>query len=765
MRRVLIALLVPLAVGCVRTPHQGPDAPKPVAGSNTSAAKSAAPAVAAPEATAELPELIPVETADPAELLRLALTEQRFLDARGLLEQPEFQRMPARALIVGYVELQLADYDAAASRLRAAKEEWPRLTKLIEPFLRRAQLRSSDYKQHLHEVERSRDPDELLLVAGKLLEEGDAREALKLVQRAAAFTGGSKRVQAEVRALRAQVYLALDQRYGALMDWRWLAVDAPLQPAAAGADELIERHFPETPLKPEQRYLRATRFAEAGRVPETDRELERVVTAPYYRVRPGDALHLQGWARYRARDYEAAAEWLLDAAQNGSYQALRDQYYAARSLSRAGRVYEAIALFEKVAMSTPKGPITRGARFHVGSEWLVLGEWQKAVDAHSSFLNNYTNSEHTEAAQRERAVAWFALGEYQRAAFWFRKLRSQAPDGSDANLYQLLEAVAQEHLGHPDIAVQLLRDLALNSPLSFAGHQSRARLSAIGEQLPPLFNEQAEAALPIALPPAVRALEDVGLSEFSEDVLQTLEPDWLQPLNAQRTQAQCQGYGDIEAGRRRFLIGISQATRSGFFSRPASYDPWLWRCVYPTPYTSTVKRAAQRWNVSPALVYAVMRQESGFHSSIESPAKARGLMQIIPPTAERIALELGEHVFDGLLDTPAHNVRYGTFYLRKLLNAFDDHPAAAVAAYNAGPQAAMRWRHATSALPVELFVARIPFSETRGYVQRVLGNLQVYQALYPQYESMEIPLALTSSTAPSVLTMTADAVPMDPNLY
>ncbi len=765
MRCFASLLALPLALACTRTPNQkGPDAP---AEETRSEVRIAPAANAVPRPTSK-PARRSTEAQEPAsasELLRLALAERRFLDARSLLEQPEFRDMSARDLVVGYVELQLGEYDSALTHLTSAKENWPQLANLVEPFRRRAAIRSSSYLALLPAVERSRDAEELLLVAGRLLDAERPRDAAKLVQRAAAFTRGSKRLQAEVRKLRAQVYLALDQRYGALADWRWLAVDAPLEPAAAGADELIEQYFPKTPLKPEQRYLRATKFAEAGRIAETDREIELVLAAPYYRVRPGDALHLQGWARYRARDYEAAAEWLLDAAEKGSYQALRDQYYAARSLSRAGRIHEAIALYEKVASSTPKGPLTQGARFRIGSEWLVLGNWQKVVEAHSGFLNNYTHSEHTEAAQRERAVAWFALGEYQRAAFWFRKLRGQNPAGSDASLYQLLEAVAQEHLGHADVAVQLLRDLALNSPLSFAGHQSRARLLAMGEELPPFLQPDAEPALSITLPPPVPALEELGLSELSQDALQALESEWLAPVQAQRGQAQCQGYGDIEAGRRRFLIGVDQATKRGFFNRPASQEPWLWRCVYPTPYPTWVERASRRWHVSPALIYAVMRQESGFHASIESPAKARGLMQIIPPTAERIAGDLGERFIDGMLDNPARNVFYGAFYLRKLLDAFDGHPAAAAAAYNAGPAAALRWRHATSTLPVELFIARIPFTETRGYVQRVLGNLQVYQALYPRYEDVDVPLELSSNAASANLAMSTNALPIDPNLY
>lgn len=783
-RAALLTALLSLA--CVRTPAEGPrgpaseepateetsrhgapTAPTGFSGSLSRDAKLVAPrtasplnagpsnAVRSPAGRATLPPA-------PFELLREALEREDYSEARALLEL--IDDVPARELVVGYVEMQLGHYDWALSTLTQAKERWPSLGSLIEPWRRHALLRSTDWDALLPEAERSTDSDELLLVARRLLERGQPRDAARLTQRAAAFTRGSKRRQAEVRALRAQVSLATDQRFTALMDWRWLAVDAPLEDASQGADAFIEQHFPKTPLKAEQRYLRAVRFANAGRVAEADAELERVLAAPFYKVAEGDALHLQGMARYRARQFEAAAEWLLDAAQKGSHQALRDTYYAARALSRAGRVVEAIALFEQVAKSTPKGPLTQSARFHIGSEYLVLGQWQAAVEAHDAFLNNYGPNEHTEAAQRERAIAYFALGEYQRAAYWFARLRANDPKGRDANLYQLLEAVAREHLGDMAAAVTLLRNLELNAPLSFAGQQAQARLHAMGESVTPLLTQRTQVLQLAPFPSPVAALETVGLSELSERALSQLETQWLSGISDDRKQAQCHGYGQLAAGRRRYLIGIDAATRSGFFSRPRDGQEWLWRCVYPTPYARTVAEQGGEWQVSPALVYAVMRQESGFHSSIESPAAARGLMQIIPPTADRIADELGERAFNGTMDNPHRNIRFGTFYLRKLLDVFDDNPAPAIAAYNAGPQAAIRWYDATGALPLELFVARIPFSETRNYVQRVLGNLRIYEALYPEFGSVPLPLSL-KSTSVSVAPMSGATLTLTRDLY
>jgi soluble lytic murein transglycosylase len=333
-------------------------------------------------------------------------------------------------------------------------------------------------------------------------------------------------------------------------------------------------------------------------------------------------------------------------------------------------------------------------------------------------------------------------------------------------LLHLLEAVAREYAGDIQTAVTLLRSLELNTPLTYPGQASRARLVALGESVVPLRPAPNQAPPPVvSLPEPVKSLDLLGFSGASESALRTLEPDWLRDVEGDRYAVLCETYGQLSASRRRYVLGAAKASSVNFFNRPNERESWLWQCAYPNPYPEWVSEYTARWQVSPALVYAIMRQESGFHSSIESPARARGLMQIIPPTASRFAEELGEEVITGLMDSPRHNIRYGTYYLHKLLATFEQHPAPAIAAYNAGPYSAMRWRHATTELPVELFIARIPFDETRNYVQRVLANLRIYETLYPELGELDIPLNLSSNGVAADSPMSPSEIPVDPTWY
>ncbi len=124
-----------------------------------------------------------------------------------------------------------------------------------------------------------------------------------------------------------------------------------------------------------------------------------------------------------------------------------------------------------------------------------------------------------------------------------------------------------------------------------------------------------------------------------------------------------------------------------------------------------------------------MRQESAFRASVVSPAQAVGLLQLIPPTARKVAGELGIDYDPLLLESPPHNIRMGSYYLKKVLSTFGGNMALGAAAYNAGPAAVTRWLATGESLPLDVFVARIPYGETRGYVMRVIGNLARYAYL------------------------------------
>jgi len=135
----------------------------------------------------------------------------------------------------------------------------------------------------------------------------------------------------------------------------------------------------------------------------------------------------------------------------------------------------------------------------------------------------------------------------------------------------------------------------------------------------------------------------------------------------------------------------------------------------------------------PALVLAVMRQESEFYPLARSPVGALGLMQLMPATARHSAQKIGlPFSRDRLTSDPDYNIRLGQAYLKELLEQFDGSYILALAAYNAGPSRITSWiglfgdPRDPSVDPIN-WIERIPFSETRNYVQRILESLVVYR--------------------------------------
>ena len=154
------------------------------------------------------------------------------------------------------------------------------------------------------------------------------------------------------------------------------------------------------------------------------------------------------------------------------------------------------------------------------------------------------------------------------------------------------------------------------------------------------------------------------------------------------------------------------------------------RLTHPKKYDDYVEVYAQRYDVPPHTVYAVMKSESDFDSAAVSSAGAVGLMQMTPATFDWLTHEiLFEHLESGMLYDPETNIRYGVYYLSRLYDRYGDW-AVALAAYNAGPTNVDEWLGNPDYADGEGGLAYIPFAETRNYVEKVSKAAKVYDRIY-----------------------------------
>ncbi|MBF0392003.1 MAG: lytic transglycosylase domain-containing protein [Alphaproteobacteria bacterium] len=214
---------------------------------------------------------------------------------------------------------------------------------------------------------------------------------------------------------------------------------------------------------------------------------------------------------------------------------------------------------------------------------------------------------------------------------------------------------------------------------------------------------------------AVRLMSDIGATDQVRPFLLRLNDIAKTP--GERALAAALGAG---MGRHDLALVVSKrADREGVT---------LVRTGWPVPSSYSLADQPEK-----ALLLAVIRQESAFQPEVVSSAGARGLMQLMPATAKKVASGLKMNYSPSRLVTdPHYNMRLGTAYLGEVLDSFSGSYVLAIAAYNAGPARVRKWLREygdprNAGTDVVDWVESIPFTETRNYVQRVIENVQVYR--------------------------------------
>jgi soluble lytic murein transglycosylase len=147
---------------------------------------------------------------------------------------------------------------------------------------------------------------------------------------------------------------------------------------------------------------------------------------------------------------------------------------------------------------------------------------------------------------------------------------------------------------------------------------------------------------------------------------------------------------------------------------------------FPLAHQHEITALAKDAGIDKAWIYAIMRQESAFMQDAKSPVGARGLMQLMPKTAESVAKELQLSITDlDELYQPELNIKLGTGYLNKIFRRLQENPVLATAAYNAGPWRVVNWLPKQTQA-ADIWIETVPFRETREYLKRVLAYTVIY---------------------------------------
>lgn len=383
------------------------------------------------------------------------------------------------------------------------------------------------------------------------------------------------------------------------------------------------------------------------------------------------------WNRDRNREARREFEAYL-AAYRGRARSAEVLYALARIAQGEGNDAAAIAGYRRLIDAHPGSLQAREARWRIGWIDYRAGNWRDAARAFAAAAQGRG------AAAAPDAVYWQArslerAGDRGAATALYRQLLAQAPDSYYADW-------ADHRLGATRrggaVAPPRTPQLGAPPPGSDPYHWIRARELVAGN-LRPL---------------ARRELQQFERDHRADRAATATLPAAYQAADGYRDAIRLAGGGD-----------------------PA--------IVYPLAFWPQVSRQAAAQQVDPLLLLALMRQESLFDPAARSPADARGLMQLLPSTAARVAQARGEAPPDDLTD-PDTNVALGTAYLAALLRENGGDPLRALAAYNGGETAVARWQAQFGELERDEWVESITYRETRDYVKKVMANHRRYQQLY-----------------------------------
>jgi len=386
------------------------------------------------------------------------------------------------------------------------------------------------------------------------------------------------------------------------------------------------------------------------------------------------------------------------------------------------------ATLNRLVASFPASELAPGAMLRVGRIFEERRQLDSARAQYRRLAARYPGSDSAEEARFRAPWMLYLAHDYRGAAAGFQFAGARAKDATDRDMCEYWRARALENAGDGGDARAIFEKLADSTDTNYYPELASRRVAASSPDLPAASAPDPQ----YGAAPAV-----TGVAEYHMARLQTLRALNLKELEPGELKALEEHAGGTE-GMRRFVL-------AGFAGADAWYDAIVAathmekngemshdvaeRVRYPRAYWDLFQSASTRLALDPYLVLALARQESLFNPIATSSSNARGLMQLIPSTAKKMASEQGIDPEAVRLYDPSVNVELGTAYLKNLFEMFDGNAFRAVAAYNAGENAVSKWLAEFRGADDE-WVENIEYKETRDYVKKVIGGRREYLLLY-----------------------------------
>jgi len=520
--------------------------------------------------------------------------------------------------------------------------------------------------------------------------------------------------------------------------YRELTLLAPAGGYASGAGDrlsaLARAGVRISPLSVQQRLDRADRLLRGGAFQAAADEADRLAVDASDVSIAVRALKIVADASHRLGRHDVAARALeLAVARAPVEQKSALQLDQARLLTRSGNKDGAQKVLAAVIATGTEAEVAEGMYLQAR----LLEDRRRdalAEDTYRALARRFPAREVAGIALWRVGWRAYLRGDAGAATLSWAQL-TEVPGGRAHRLPALYwTGRAKDQLGAPEAAQRAYQRVLIEAPRSYYGLLAERRVAGSRTAV----RDPGESPVRFPANPRDAVAGDPGFERV--DLLRRLGlvdlalvelADVVQRSGADSVRLYGFSRAYVDGGRYHLALRVMRRNfaalaMSGHPSIPRAF----WELLYPWPWRAEVTEAAERVGLDPCLVAAVVREESSYHPAAVSRAGARGLMQLMPSTAQPMVAGRGWSFRGGdLLDEPAANIELGTSFLAQLLREFTD-PRLALAAYNAGPRRARQWWQARRNDDLEVWVEEIPFDETRHYVKRVMLSWDEYRRIY-----------------------------------
>lgn len=437
----------------------------------------------------------------------------------------------------------------------------------------------------------------------------------------------------------------------------------------------------------------------------------------------GDALLERGRTRFLAGDIPAAIRSYLSIADAYGYL----EQTAGEALWRAGYLYGTSGeaglsrqVFVRLADAYPNHELTVNGLFIAASAAVQNQEWSIAENLYAR-IASLTSGEDQAAAYLRVGQLAIQRGEQNVASEAFDLAIAAAPDSYFA------ARAADIHIGRRPFQAPAVYQFTFDVKADVLAAEAWLRQTFAIPETGDLWHLSAALNADARMMRG-RELHAVGafneaFTEFEDLVDEARENG--DALSSYRLAIYLRGIGAF----RESIIAAANlviASQMGTLQVP----PFIARLRFPDYYIDIIRPIAEQREIDPLLMLSLIRQESLFNTYATAAAGEKGLMQVIPSTAQYIAeqLEWQDYQHSDLF-RPYAGVAFGAYYLDEQLDLFDQNAIAALAAYNAGPGRAFDWNALAGGDP-DLFMTTITIDSTRKYVQYIYRNFTIYRELY-----------------------------------